>query len=186
MDFRVKNNYSPTVQEIAVFYGFSVKAAFDHINALKKKGYIRMTGRAHRSIEIVKNPQNAAPSSLPLAPGSFLMAPLINGGPGDGAWVYAHSSWIKFPDKNYFAMIVKDDSMTGAGIMPEDTALFVKQDFAGNGEIVAAETNDGYTLKSYYKENARVRLQPENPCYKAVYYSEINIIGALACVYRLY
>jgi repressor LexA len=76
--------------------------------------------------------------------------------------------------------------MIGAGIMDGDVAVIIKQETAGNGDIVVAEIDDGYTLKRYFRENSRIRLQPENPDYPVIYSRNVRIAGKLACIYRSY
>ena len=76
--------------------------------------------------------------------------------------------------------------MSGAGILDGDLAIIEKQSVVHNGEIAVAVLNDAVTLKRFYKESSRIRLQPENPAYKATYSKDVKILGRLSGVIRSY
>jgi repressor LexA len=88
----------------------------------------------------------------------------------------------------YFALKVRGDSMTRADIVEGDIAIIEKQEDAENGEIVAAVVEEGMTLKRFFKEANRVRLQPEsdNPIHKPIYTQSARITGRLAHIIRSY
>jgi repressor LexA len=89
-------------------------------------------------------------------------------------------------NKKYFAMKVKGDSMSGAGIMEGDTAVIEKANSVKNGEIAVAVIDEAVTLKRFYKESSRVRLQSENPAYKPIYSHDVKIVGRLFTIIRSY
>jgi repressor LexA len=186
-DFTEENGYPPTMREIGKRFEFSAKAAFDFVNALKKKSYIKTENNCSRAIKVIKSLREADSDfvEIPVAGDVAAGIRMLSEENYNGA-VLVHKSWIKHKDKQYFALIVRGDSMIGAGIMDGDTAIIIKQETARNGEIVVAEVDEGYTLKRYYKENSRVRLEPENPCCKTVYCRNVRIAGILAGVYRQY
>ena len=76
--------------------------------------------------------------------------------------------------------------MTGAGIMDGDVAVFAQQPFAENGQIVVAMVDEAVTLKRFYKEKNRVRLQAENPAYPPMYTADVRILGRLVSLIRSY
>jgi repressor LexA len=76
--------------------------------------------------------------------------------------------------------------MSGAGIMDGDIAVIEKQDIVKNGEIAVAVIDDAVTLKRFYRENSRIRLQAENPAYKPIYCQEVRIVGRLSRIIRYY
>jgi repressor LexA len=87
----------------------------------------------------------------------------------------------------YFALRVKGDSMEGAGILDGDTAIIEQQNMVQNGEIAVVMLDDAITLKTFYKENARVKLQPENSRYSPIYCTrDVRILGRLAHILRTY
>jgi repressor LexA len=76
--------------------------------------------------------------------------------------------------------------MQDAGIMDGDMAVIEKQSAAKNGEIVVAVVDEAVTLKRFFKESSRIRLQAENPDYKPIYCQDVRILGRLAQIIRNY
>ena len=74
--------------------------------------------------------------------------------------------------------------MTGAGILEKDTALIQKQNTAKNGDIVVAVVDDKVTIKRYFKEANRIRLQPENPDHNPIYSQDVRVLGKLSYIIR--
>jgi repressor LexA len=101
------------------------------------------------------------------------------------ATVTLHESTLK-KNRTYFAVRVRGDSMSGAGIMDGDLAVIEKLSVVKNGEIAVAVVEDAVTLKRFYKENSRIRLQAENPEYKPIYCHDLRILGRLAQIIRYY
>jgi repressor LexA len=89
-------------------------------------------------------------------------------------------------NKKYFALKVKGDSMSGAGVLEGDTAIIEKQSTVRNGEIAVAVIDEAVTLKRFYRESSRIRLQAENPAYKPIYSQEVKILGRLFTIIRSY
>jgi repressor LexA len=100
----------------------------------------------------------------------------------DGA-IPVHSSFLK-KNRQYFALKVRGNSMKDAGILDKDTALIQKQNTAKNGDIVVAVVDEAVTLKRFFKEANRIRLQPENPEYNPIYSQDVRVLGKLAYVIR--
>jgi repressor LexA len=86
----------------------------------------------------------------------------------------------------FFALRVKGDSMERAGIVDGDIAVIEKRDIARDGEIVVAVVDEAVTLKRFFKESTRIRLQPENPSYSPIFCQDVRILGRLACLIRTY
>ena len=76
--------------------------------------------------------------------------------------------------------------MINAGILEGDLAVVEQTSGAVDGQIVVAVLDDAITLKRYYKEATRVRLQPENPDFQAIYCQEVRIVGVLSSIVRTY
>jgi repressor LexA len=89
-------------------------------------------------------------------------------------------------NKEHFALRIRGDSMTDAGIMDGDMAVIEKQEIVKNGEIAVAVVDEAITLKRFYKENSRIRLQAENPAYKPIYCQDLRILGRLSHIIRSY
>jgi repressor LexA len=184
----INAHYPPTVREIAEHFGMSVKGAYDHLAALKKKGSISM-GRGSRTIEIIRDRGEEDPPDTVEIPILGVVAagvPINVESNWDGT-VPLHSSLLK-NGRNYFALRVRGDSMIGAGIMDGDTAVIEQTETAQNGEIAVVQVNENTTLKRFYREASRIRLQSENDAYGPIYGDPENtrVLGRLIHILRSY
>jgi repressor LexA len=182
------NTYSPTIREIANNFSISVKGAYDHVDVLKKKGYIKNDDKRSRTLKLLREETKTESETYILVPILGTVAagrPILSEENWDGDFP-VHTSIAK-SHRDYFVMKVSGDSMIQAGIMDGDFALIEKRETAQNGEIVVAQNaDDGITLKRFFKESTRIRLQPENPNYPAIYSQDVRVIGRLAYVFRSY
>jgi repressor LexA len=183
--------YPPAIREIGDHFGISVKGAYDHVDALRKKGYIRMGDKRSRTIEILKTDEDSQDLSAPMIEVPLVGTvaagkPILSEENREGS-VHLHRSMVK-KGSEYFAVKVRGDSMTRADIVEGDIAVIEKQEYAEDGEIVAAVVDEGMTLKRFFKEASRVRLQPEsdNPIHKPIYTQNARIAGRLAHIIRSY
>jgi repressor LexA len=197
------HGFSPTIREIAEQFHVSIKAAHDRVSALKKKGCLRTGGRSSRTMEILLNMDDTIGTD---EVDDLVTVPLL-GVVAAGRPIMAEENWegsiwlrrslleggLRFDTRggeillNYFALRVKGDSMIGAGIMDGDTAIVERREEVRNGEIAVVQTEDRVTLKRFFRELNRVRLQPENPKYKPIFCTtDIRILGRLATIIRSY
>ena len=185
-DYKNKHSYPPTIREIAEHFSMSVKGAHDHITALKRKGQLKHEEKRPRTLELTnsKKEDHSSIIDVPLLGSVAAGVPLLAEENFERN-IPIHSSFLK-KNKKYFALKVKGDSMSGAGILDGDLAIIEKQTVVHNGEIAVAVLNDAVTLKRFYKESSRIRLQPENPAYKATYSKDVKILGRLTGVIRSY
>jgi len=185
-DYKNKRSYPPTIREIAEHFSMYVKGAHDHITALRKKGLLKHEEKRPRTLELTnsKKEDNSSIIDVPLLGNVAAGVPILAEENFEEN-IPIHSSLLK-KNKKYFALKVKGDSMSGAGILDGDLAIIEKLNVVHNGEIVVAVLNDAVTLKRFYKESARIRLQPENPAYKATYSKDVKILGRLSGVIRSY
>jgi repressor LexA len=103
----------------------------------------------------------------------------------DGS-IKLHRSFLKTNGK-YFALQVKGDSMEEAGIMNGDTAVIEHCDRVRNGQIAVVMLEDSVTLKRFYRESTRIKLQPENSKYSPIYCTgDVSILGKLIFIFRSY
>jgi len=180
-----RNSYAPTIREIADNFEISVKGAHDHITALRKKGHLRQADKRPRTMGLTHSrPEDADLVEVPLLGTVAAGIPILAEENFDGN-ILLHRSMLK-KNKKYFALRVKGDSMSGAGILEGDTAIIEKQNTVRNGEIAVAVIDEAVTLKRFYKENSRIRLQAENPAYKPIYSHEVKILGRLFTIIRSY
>jgi len=185
-DYKNKHSYPPTIREIAEHFSMSVKGAHDHITALKRKGQLKHEEKRPRTLELTnaRKDDHSSIIDVPLLGNVAAGVPLLAEENFERN-IPIHSSFLK-KNKKYFALKVKGDSMSGAGILDGDLAIIEKLSVVHNGEIVVAVLNDAVTLKRFYKESSRIRLQPENPAYKSTYSKDVKILGRLSGVIRSY
>jgi repressor LexA len=178
------HSYPPTIREMAEYFEISVKGAHDHVTALKKKGCLKQANNRCRTMELVGHNRPGSCIEIPLLGTVAAGQPILSEENWDGT-ITMHQSMLK-KNKQYFALKVRGDSMSGAGIMDGDTAVIEKQHTVRNGEIGVAVVDEAVTLKRIYRESTRIRLQPENPAYKPIYSQNVKILGRLARVIRSY
>ena len=186
-DFQEENGYPPTVREISEHFKISLRAVQDHIIALQKKGYLSQCQKRSRSIrvldETVKEPKLFV-GKVPLLGTVAAGKPLLCEENLDG-YVNLTEPFVR-PGKSYFALRVRGASMINAGILEGDLAVVEQSSMAADGQIVVAVIDDAITLKRYYKESDRIRLQPENPAFSPIYAKDVRVVGILSNIVRTY
>lgn len=187
-NFTQENDYPPTVREISEHFQISLRAVQDHITALQKKGFISQSQKRARSIRVLENLKEKESKlyvgKVPLLGTVAAGKPLLSEENLDG-YVNLTEPFIR-PGKNYFALRVRGQSMINAGILDGDLAVVEQTSTAVDGQIIVAVIDDAITLKRYYKEATRVRLQPENPDFQAIYCQDVRIVGILSNIVRTY
>ena len=185
-----KSGTSPTLSEIARAMNLSSLATVhEHLQALVKKGVIRRFEGAVRGIEILDEKISANLSGIELSLVGYIAA-----GKPIEAIQNPTETIVVSPDlvsktKRCYVLQVKGDSMIKEGIFDGDYVVVQQQETAENGDIVVALLDNGFaTLKSFYKENNRIRLQPANDSMDPIYVlpSEIKIQGKVTGVIRRY
>lgn len=184
-----ENSYPPTVREISEHFGKSIRAVQDNMTALQKKGYISLVQKKSRSIKILiderKKDAGIFMEKVPLLGTIAAGRPLLCEENLDG-YVTLTEPFIR-PGKSYFALRVRGQSMVNAGILEGDLAIVEQGSEAADGQIVVAVIEDAITLKRYFKEPGRIRLQPENPAFNPIYCtSDLRVVGTLANLVRTY
>ncbi|MCL2210413.1 MAG: transcriptional repressor LexA [Treponema sp.] len=180
-----KQSYPPTIREIADNFEISVKGAHDHITALRKKGHLKQADKRPRTMGLTHlRPEDADLMEIPILGTVAAGVPILAEENFDGN-ILLHRSMLK-KNKKYFALKVKGDSMSGAGILQGDTAVIEKMNTVRNGEIAVAVIDEAVTLKRFYKESTRIKLQAENPAYKPIYSQDVKILGRLFSIIRSY
>jgi len=170
--------YPPTIRQIGRNFGIkSPNGVADHLRALERKGEIRLRANTARGIELLNPPEKGIPLVGRIAAGEPILA---------AENIEDRLALERmFPvDGKCFALRVKGDSMTGDGIYNGDILVVRPQQTAGNGDIVVAIVDDEATVKRFYKEKNRIRLQPSNPRYSPIYGKEIEIRGKIIGVIR--
>lgn len=90
------------------------------------------------------------------------------------------------PNSHVFMLRVQGESMINAGILDGDNVIVQQTNTASNGDMVVALIEDGATVKTFYKEEGHIRLQPENPDYDPIIVNDVKILGKVIGVFRLY
>lgn len=187
-DFSEENSFPPTVREISQHFGISLRAIQDHITALQKKGYLSESQKRSRSIKVLSDVREKESKlfvgKVPLLGTVAAGKPLLSEENLDG-YVNLTEPFVR-PGKSYFALRVRGESMINAGILDGDLAVVEQASTALDGQIIVAVIDDAITLKRYYKEASRVRLQPENPAFQAIYCQDVRIVGILSNIVRTY
>ena len=166
-----ENSYPPTVRDISNHFGISLRAVQDHILALQKKGFLSQSQKKARSIRVLSDCREKEPETyigkVPLLGTVAAGKPLLSEENLDG-YVNLTEPFVR-PGKSYFALRVRGQSMINADILDGDLAVVEQASTAQDGQIIVAVIDDAITLKRYYKEAERIRLQPENPNFQAIY-----------------
>ncbi len=186
-NFTKDNFFPPTVREISEHFNISIRAVQDHIAALQKKGFITIKPKSSRSIRVMQNEDVESGAFIRRVPVLGTVAagkPLLSEENLDG-FVNLTEPFVR-PGKSYFALRVRGTSMINAGILEGDLAIVEQQETAVNGQIVVAVINDAITLKRYFREDGRVKLQPENPEFQPIYCTDLRIVGVLSNIVRTY
>jgi repressor LexA len=183
-----RHTYPPTIREIADHFVMSVKGAHDHVTALKKKGLIKQEDKRSRTMELVweGNRENGF-LEIDILGTVAAGRPILSEENKEGSINLPKSLFKK--NRDYFAVRVRGDSMEGVGIMNGDTAVIEKQDTVRNGEIAVVMLDEAVTIKTFYRESTRIRLQPENPGYSPIYCSsdeDVRVLGRVVHVFRSY
>lgn len=181
-----RHGYPPTVREIGQAVGLaSPSTVHAHLANLERAGLLKRDPTKPRALELIareREEQHKLPLLGQVAAGSPLLAeenideylavpePLSHGG-------------------EEFLLRVKGDSMTGAGILDGDILVVRRQESASNGEIVVAlagedESAGEATVKRFFRESGRVRLQPENDAFEPIYANYVQILGKVTGVFR--
>ena len=187
-----ENGYAPSIRNIADYFGFSPKAAFDHMTALKKKSIIRTADNLPRSLSMVKktNSRDIDLIKVPMLGTTAAGSPIFSEESYDGFVPIPVGLVGNAYKDNLYALRVRGDSMIEDGINDGDLAIMFKTKVANNGDIVAASIGDeetyGITLKHFYRNAERYELKPANSAYKSLVSTHCEIHGKLVMIIRNY
>ncbi|HEY6139649.1 MAG TPA: transcriptional repressor LexA [Thermoanaerobaculia bacterium] len=173
-EFQRERGVAPTHREICDRFGFSsYGTVYKHLSLLEKKGLIRRDWNQKRGVELVEDPKAAAPPPA-TSPGVRelpLFGYIAAGRPID---VDVSDEVVTVPERlttrgENYVLKVRGDSMIDDGIMDGDYIIVAHRERADNGEMVVANISGEVTLKRFYKEGERVRLQPANSTMSPIY-----------------
>ena len=195
--YAAEHGYPPTVREIGEEVGLaSPSTVHAHLANLERAGYLRRDPTKPRALELVRRERAEAGSGDRKAGAEVHVLPLVGeiaaGGPLLAEEnVEAH---LAVPEPlsrggEEFLLRVKGESMIEAGILPGDYVVVRRQQTAQNGDIVVAlagddEAADEATVKRFFRESGRARLQPENSAMEPLYPDHVQILGKVTGVFR--
>jgi len=193
VDYVDRHGYPPTVREIGERVGLaSPSTVHAHLANLERAGFLKRDPTKPRALELTglrrhdaRTVRESAGQALPL------VGEIAAGGP-----LLAEENveeYVELPERLVgpadFLLRVKGDSMIDAGILDGDLVVVRKSDTAVNGDIVVAlagddESADEATVKRYFRESGRIRLQPENSALDPIYAKHVQILGKVVGVFR--
>ncbi|HBC72700.1 MAG: LexA repressor [Candidatus Amesbacteria bacterium GW2011_GWB1_47_19] len=192
--FIQRNGYSPTLQEIAGALGVSSLATVhEHLEAMSKKGIIKRFEGTVRGIEILDKEVAARQAAGPAAVELPILGFIAAGQPiepfTDPNATFGVPPLMVSPKKRCFVLQVKGESMIEAGIFDRDYVVIEQTETAKDGEVVVALLDNGFaTLKRFFKEATRIRLEPANSSMSPIFVAgdKVRIQGKVVGVIRRY
>lgn len=187
-DYINKYGNAPTLVEIAKKLGVrSLATVHEHLATLEKKGLIKKSGGISRGIELLDQKISKVVRGMELPLLGFIAA----GSPiepyTDPSATFAVTPNMVAPQKKSYVLQVKGDSMIEDGILDGDFVVVEEAKVARDGDIVVAMVNNGVvTLKRFFKEPGRIRLQPANATMQPIYAKDVTIQGKVTSVIRKY
>ena len=188
VDYVDQHGYPPTVREIGEAVGLaSPSTVHAHLANLERAGLLRRDPTKPRALELVGREREAAPAAtiarLPL------VGQIAAGGPLLADQNIEDHLAVPETLRGDFLLRVKGDSMVNAGILDGDIVVVQRRQDARNGEIVVAlagddESADEATVKRFFREDGRVRLQPENQALRPMYPAHVQVLGKVIGVFR--
>ncbi|MCL5263867.1 MAG: transcriptional repressor LexA [Chloroflexi bacterium] len=189
--FVAENGYPPTVREVCAALGLSSsQTAYAHLCKLEQKGYLSIgrdeslpnINRAHRAIKLIDRFDGRSQRRIPFIGRVAAGQPLLATENVEG---YIDLRKIG-SDAPVFALRVQGDSMVEAGIFDGDYIIVRQQEIAEDGDIVVALLHDEATVKFFFRQHGRVRLQPANRKMKPILARDVKIVGKVIASCRGY
>ncbi|HEX9983453.1 MAG TPA: transcriptional repressor LexA [Thermoanaerobaculia bacterium] len=198
-DFQKARGVAPTHREICDHFGFSsYGTVYKHLSLLEKKGLIRRDWNQKRGVEVVEQPEEKVAAAAPAVGGGGgnavnvrelpLFGYIAAGRPLD---VDVQDELIAVPEHltgrgDNYVLKVRGDSMVDDGIFDGDLVIIARRERAENGQMVVANVNGEVTLKRFYSEGERVRLQPANSMMGPIYAAarEVAVQGIVVGLMR--
>lgn len=183
----LKKGYPPAVREICEAVQLkSTSSVHSHLETLEKNGYIKRDPTKPRAIEICDDNFQMVRTemvSLPVIGNVAAGAPILA---EENIETYFPVPADMVPAGDSFVLRVKGDSMVNVGIYNGDQIFVNACNTAQNGDTIVALIDDSATVKTFYKENGHIRLQPENDYMEPIIVDDCQILGKVFGVFRLY
>lgn len=183
----LNRGYPPAVREICEAVDLkSTSSVHSHLETLEKNGYIRRDPTKPRAIEIIDDNFNLTRREMVNVP---MLGRVAAGQPilaVENIDNYFPIPAEFMPNEESFMLRVKGESMINVGILDGDNILVKRQKDARNGDIVVALVDDSATVKTFYRENGHIRLQPENDDMDPIIVPDCEILGKVFGVFRFF
>lgn len=183
----LNKGYPPSVRDICQAVNLkSTSSVHSHLETLEKNGYIRRDPTKPRTIEILDDNFNLVRREVVNVP---MVGTVAAGQPIlaiENIETYFPIPSEYMPNEETFMLKVKGESMINAGILDGDNILVKRQSYAKNGDMVVALVDDSATVKTFYKEDGHIRLQPENDYMDPIILPDVEIIGKVFGVFRFF
>ena len=186
-----QHGYPPTVREIGEHVGLaSPSTVHAHLANLERAGLLHRDPTKPRALELIgrerREPADRDEAAVVRLP---LLGQIAAGGPMLADQNIEDYLPMPASTKGDFLLRVKGESMIDAGILDGDLVIVQRAQEARNGEIVVAlagddESTDEATVKTFYKEKGRIRLQPENSALEPIYADYVQVLGKVVGVFR--
>lgn len=182
-----RRGFPPSVREIGEAVGLSSSSTVhSHLAALESKGLLRRDPSKPRALEVLDYRDGERAVDY----GQVRAVPLV-GQVAAGAPILAAENIeatmslpVEFAEESTFILRVRGDSMIEAGIMDGDFVVVRQQTTANDGDIVVALLDDDSTVKRFFREADRIRLQPENSALEPIYARDVQIMGKVVALFR--
>ncbi len=183
----LSRGYPPAVREICQAVSLkSTASVHSHLSVLEERGYIRRDPSKPRAIEIIDDDFDLTRreiSNIPVVGNVAAGEPILA---EENIRDYFPLPADMLPNDQVFMLKIRGDSMIGSGILDGDLVVVRQTNSASNGDMVVALIEDGATVKYYYKENGHFRLQPDNPDYDPIITENLQILGQVIGVIRMF
>ncbi len=182
-----EKGYAPSVREICADLNIkSTSTAQMYIDRLILKGYLEREDGKSRTLKLSEGacPDMTKNYRVPILGQVAAGMPILTAENFDGYIDFSTAK--KYDEKDLFALYVKGESMREVGIMDGDVVVVEKCEYADNGKIVVAMIDDEATVKRFYKENGKYRLQPENRDMQPIIADDVSILGHVVADIRFY
>jgi repressor LexA len=182
-----RRGFPPSVREIGEAVGLSSSSTVhSHLAALEEKGFVRRDPSKPRALEVLdyrdtdRGIDYASVRAVPLVGQVAAGTPLLAAENIEATM----SLPVEMADESTFILRVRGDSMIEAGILDGDHVVVRQQNTATNGDIVVALIEDEATVKRFFRESDRIRLQPENAALEPIYARDVTILGRVIALFR--
>lgn len=183
----LRKGYPPAVREICAAVNLkSTSSVHSHLETLEKNGYIRRDPTKPRAIEIIDDEFNLSRREIRNIP---MLGHVAAGQPllaEQNIQSYFPMLSDHLPSGDLFMLDVRGESMINIGIYDGDKIIVQQTATAQNGDVVVALVEDSATVKTYYKEDGRYRLQPENDTMEPIYVENVIILGKVVGLFRFF